>query len=487
MSLSRSAARLALAIVTVMIALLAGASAAMGIEGGQARMVDPDPILLPFLTNRHDPTLNAPVFGVQMYGRTGPASNYYPFLVDSGATWVRAPISWASIEPTEAVTATYDWASADIALEAAKTDSGAFSVVATISDNPHWAAAYQNGPINLDDLDSFAAFVEAAVERYDGDGFQDAPDSPIVNHWELYNEPDALVGPNLEPHWGGEGSQYAHMLSIAYPAVKSANSAAKVVFGGLAYDWFVDQNGHFDRQFIDDVLNAGGGDYFDFMNFHVYPIFWYNWTDHKSPGLLEKAAFLKDKLASYGYPDKPFVITESGWHSNQPGDPESPTASNPEDQARFVVELFTQNMAAGSELMIWWMLYDPGGTYQYENGLVTNETQPHIKPSFVAFQVIDSELRSAHFQRVLPLNETGAPDMEAYEFKDNVHQRSVYVAWLDPVDSTEVKPLLIPASLVTVRDIYGSSYPLSDGQDGQVDGYVTVNVSGQPVYVEVDW
>ena len=77
--------------------------------------------------------------------------------------------------------------------------------------------------------------------------------------------------------------------------------------------------------------------------------------------------------------------------------------------------------------------------------------------------------------------------MEAYEFKDNVHQRTVYVAWLDPVDSTEVKPLLIPASLVTVRDIYGSSYPLSDGQDGQVDGYVTVNVSGQPVYVEVDW
>ena len=41
--------------------------------------------------------------------------------------------------------------------------------------------------------------------------------------------------------------------------------------------------------------------------------------------------------------------------------------------------------------------------------------------------------------------------------------------------------------MVTVRDIYGASYNLSDSQDGQADGYVTVDVGGQPVYIEVDW
>jgi hypothetical protein len=152
-----------------------------------------------------------------------------------------------------------------------------------------------------------------------------------------------------------------------------------------------------------------------------------------------------------------------------------------------VVELFTQNMAAESELMIWWMLYDPGGTYQFDNGLVTNGSPPETKPAYQAFQVVKSELRSAHFQRILPVDETGTPDMEAYEFKDNVHQRAVYVAWLDPIDTPDIKPLRIPASWATVRDIYGFPNFVWDDLDGQSDGYVTINVGGQPVYIEVPW
>lgn len=470
----------------MVLALLVIATSVKGSGLHQAKHLEQELLYLPLVSNRHDPTLNPPVFGVQMYGNTGPTSGYYPHLIQSGSTWVRVEISWRSIERNEAEPPSYDWSSADLAFSAARLDAGALSLIATIVTNPDWAATYSNGPINPDELDSFAAFVQAAVERYDGDGVQDAPGSPVVRHWEFYNEPDALIGQGSEPNWGGEGAQYAHMLSVAYPAVKSADPGGQVLIGGLAYDWFEDQNGHFDRQFLDDVLAAGGGDYFDFMNFHVYPVFWNNWTDHESPSLLEKAAYIMDKLADYEYPDKPFVVTEAGWHSNVPEDPNA-LAGDPEDQARFVVELFTQSMAAGSEFMIWWMLYDTGGTYQYDNGLVTNGSSPESKPAFLAFQVVESELRSAHFQRILPLNETGAADMEAYEFKDNVHQRAVYVAWLDPIDTTEVEPLRLPASMAIVRDIYGASYSLSDGQDGQVDGYVTVDVGGQPVYIEVSW
>jgi len=205
----------------------------------------------------------------------------------------------------------------------------------------------------------------------------------------------------------------------------------------------------------------------------------------ESPALLEKAEFLKDKLAAYGYPDKPIIVTEAGWHSNVPQNPDAP-ASSPEEQARYVVELFTQNMAAGSELMIWWMLYDVGGFYPYNNGLVTNEPTPQTKPSFVAYQVAVSELETAHFQRILPDNETNASEMEAYEFNDNIQGRTLYVAWLDPIDAAGTKPLHVPASSAVIRDIYGASYSLSDGQDGQADGYVTVSIGGQPVYIEVN-
>jgi hypothetical protein len=76
--------------------------------------------------------------------------------------------------------------------------------------------------------------------------------------------------------------------------------------------------------------------------------------------------------------------------------------------------------------------------------------------------------------------------MEAYEMRDNVLKRTVYVAWMDPVDTTQVMPLRVPASVATVRTIYDAAFLVTDGQDGQVDGLVTVDVGGQPVYIEVN-
>ena len=120
--------------------------------------------------------------------------------------------------------------------------------------------------------------------------------------------------------------------------------------------------------------------------------------------------------------------------------------------------------------------------YYYGNGLLTQNAVP--KPSYYAFQTISSELGTTRFERQLTLAETGASEMEAYEFTDRVHNSMVYVAWLDPIDTTDVRPLRLAAPQVTVRDIYGNSYIANDGDDGISDGWVTIPVSGRPVYVE---
>jgi len=422
----------------------------------RAGLVESQPVFLPLIQNRYDPALKPPIFGVQMYGSTT-SSQFHPYLIDSRATWIRVPISWGITEPVHTEPATYDWTSIDNVLSAAWPDAGGFSIIANIDVNPAWAAPYPNGPIDPDHFDSFAAFIQAVVERYDGDGLDDAPDSPIVTYWEFYNEPDNTASQGGEPHWGGAGDEYAQMLSAIYSPLKIANHNAQILLGGIAYDWFIEDGGPFDSQFLDDVLTAGGGDYFDIMNFHIYPYFWFNWTDMESPALLEKAEFLKDKLASHGYPNKPFIVTEAGWHSNVPQNPDAP-ASSPEEQSRYVVELFSQAMAADVDVMIWWMLYDSGGPYPYDTGLITNETTPQTKPAFDAYQIAVSELGTAHFQRILPEGETNAPEMEAYEFKDKVQGRTLYVAWLDPIDASGTKSLRVPASTATIRDIYGASH-----------------------------
>ncbi len=126
------------------------------------------------------------------------------------------------------------------------------------------------------------------AERYDGDRVNDAPGSPIITYFEMYNEPDGNSLPEVR-RWGHYGARYAQMLAAIYPAIKTANPNAKVLLGGIAYDGFEDKGGQFVRSFLDDVLNAGGGDYFDIMNFHAYPAFRGSWTPGKGSGLLEKA------------------------------------------------------------------------------------------------------------------------------------------------------------------------------------------------------
>jgi len=135
--------------------------------------------------------------------------------------------------------------------------------------------------------------------------------------------------------------------------------------------------------------------------------------------------------------------------------------------------------------MIWWMLYEPGGGYPFANGLVTDDSMPATKPAFDAYQTIVAELSTAHFERTLSLTETGSSAMEAYKFNDNVNRLEIYVAWIDPVDTNVTEFLSLAASQAIVLDIYGNSTAVSDGDDGQFDGHVTVQVGGQPVYVEI--
>lgn len=472
--------RLSLAWLLILVLMMATVSVALSkqptptVRDTPHRLEDTT-ISLPLILNRFDGSLGIPPFGFQTYGDTGPGSQYYTQTIESGASWLRVLVAWSNVEPTNVSPEMYRWSSFDASAKAAGVQG--LKMIGCYFYAPDWAAEYYNGPINEQNYDDFAEFIGALVERYDGDGQDDAPGSPVIDYWELYNEPDAGNGDQRlgSSYWGHFGAEYAHMLSVAYPVIKAANGNAQVMFGGVAHDWFEEDGGPFVREFIDDVLAAGGGQYFDIMSFHAYPAFWATWAA-QGPGLLEKTEYIRNKLHEYDL-DKPIILTEAGWHSNDA--PVHP--GSPEIQARYVVELYTQSMAAQVEVMIWWTLYDLGG-YHWDNGLVTQEGIP--KPSYYAFQTIVSELGTAHFQRALTSAETGASDMEAYVFTDHVHGRSIYVAWLDPMDTINVQPLRLAASIVTVRDIYGDSYEINDSDDGTSDGWVTIPVGGQPVYVE---
>lgn len=434
-------------------------------------------IVLPLVGNRSCGGLKpAGPFGVQIFGRTGADSVYNNALLLSGAQWVRSEVQWSRIEPTNTTPPTYNWNHADNILRSA-LDS-CMNIIVTHEYAPDWAASSTHGPIDRAPVSRLADYLAAFVERYDGDGFNDAPGSPVVRYFELYNEPDA-TGPGIN-RWANHGAAYAQMLATVYPAMKAANPDVQVVFAGIAYDWFEDQGGPFVRSFVDDVLTAGGGAHFDIMNFHVYPPFGSNWTNNGGPGLYEKTQAVRQKLAEYGV-NKPIVITEAGHHSNA----DAPIPGSPEDQVRNLVKLYTQTVAADVEATIWFLLADLGGTYEYDSGLVTNTNPPQKKQAYFAFQQGVKLLSNVQLDRALTPAETGAADMEAYRFFDFANNRILYVAWLNPLDTSAQKLLTVDGSVGTIIDVFGAESPIADGADGSVDGRISVVVSGTPIYIVV--
>ncbi|MFN2114080.1 MAG: hypothetical protein ACK2T6_00055 [Anaerolineae bacterium] len=390
-----------------------------------------------------------------------------------GADWWRTFVFWDEIERERTRPPTYDWSLYDELLLSG-TQQG-LRVIAEIQGNPRWVAEYPGGPPT--DLDALAQFVAAAVERYDGDGYRDAPGSPRVRFWELYNEPDNVDATLAADgrgwgYWGYEGAEYARMLRRVYPAVKLASPEAIVVFGGVAYDAFVSEDeveGFFNPEFIDDVLKAGGGPYFDVMNFHYYPLFAPRWQAY-GVGVIGKTAAIKDKLARYGL-EPPMLLTEAGsWSDASP--PYPPTTA--EEQAWYVAQLHARAIAAELKTVIWFQLDDVAGTDDPARGLLDRDLAR--KPAYAAYALTASKLSGV--TPASPVRDTEAPG-EVYWFWRGSHR--VAVAWTSDGSVAHIE-LRTPGARRT--RVTGASHVVRDNADGKEDGLTHVPYGPEPVFVE---
>lgn len=427
----------------------------------------------PLIFKDRAPDPPATFFGVQMYGLQLHDDNSLGLARLARVSWVRFPISWAQVEPQNVDPDQFTWTAADNAITEAALSG--HRLIATIVGNPSWAATYAQGPIDQTEISEFAEFVEELVERYDGDGYRDAPGSPVVNHWEFYNEPDGdnrwAAAQGVGAYWGRYGVEYAEMLCAANHAAKMSNLNSKVVFGGLAYDLFTDQGGSFHREFLDDVLGAGGGLCFDVMNFHYYPSFESHWVAY-GYGIIGKATFLRQKLQSYGV-SKPFVVTESGWYSNQ----SSSGPGSPEIQARYVVKLFAQAAAANLQSMVWFSWVDPGDPYE-AFGLLDESGNPKL--SFEVYQVAAEKIGLSQFGQICA---TGSY-VEGYQFVDSLG-KPLYIFWSR---DELMRSVSVPGRQVRVLNMQGELIRTArDGDDGLLNGWVPVAVDANPIYVELEW
>ncbi len=178
-------------------------------------------------------------------GKCGPADSYGYFGVGYvvpnmaatyepvGFTWTRIPgVSWGFIEPDPGV---YNWNSLDSLV--VEWQAAGFDIQMVLKSSNPWASPNYQGPTvgqlpSSQYRDDYANWVEALVERYDGDGFSDAPGllRPVLAY-EIESEAQNI--PFSLPFWLGTKEEYGQLLSLAHDAVKAACQNASVILSGL--------------------------------------------------------------------------------------------------------------------------------------------------------------------------------------------------------------------------------------------------------------
>ncbi|WP_415896462.1 hypothetical protein ACMXYX_10515 [Neptuniibacter sp. QD72_48] len=166
-------------------------------------------------------------------GLAFPSGNVYnyPVVKDAGIGTVRITASWGKIQPEEG---TFEWQGMDARIKALQQLN--LKPFITFESNAPWATHpdthhIRNGaPL---DLNQWITFVEAVVERYNFDGYSDAPELEApVEYYQVANE--WISDQNKSGGWASSTEYLIDHINATYNAVKRFDSDATFVLGGIA-------------------------------------------------------------------------------------------------------------------------------------------------------------------------------------------------------------------------------------------------------------
>lgn len=426
--------------------------------------------------------------GLQVDG-VQPSSALLDSAEDLRVGWMRGAIVWRDVQPNEGGPIRWERLQDFDRTVQALAQRGIRSQI-VIYDSPAWATInkpFQTscGAIRSDKFAAFADFMRQIIARYKQPQFN-------IHDWELGNEVDvdpSLLGPDSwfgcwgdinDPYYGGR--QYGEMLKVVTPVMRAEDSAVRVWHAGLLLDnpnTTAAARGKPER-FLNGVLEAGGGPYFDVLAFHGYATFGNKRIDYERDPVsawyeqggvvIGKARFLKKILSDYGL-SKPLFLNETSLMCPDTGKYRAwcvPTnAAFTQMQSIYLVRSFTRGMAEGLIGMTWFSLNGPGWR---STGLLHGDTPT---PAYNAYRQLINQLWRAELQ---PTPSSYGSAVEAYAFRkeDSV----VQVVW-----ATQDKPVAIKvprATFISASDMLGK--PITARLKN--DSY-TLDVPFEPIYITV--
>lgn len=330
---------------------------------------------------------------------------------DAGVQWGREEMSWATLEP---VKGQWNWEWLD--KRVAQMGRAGYGITGMLLTTPSWARVpdckaraaavgtdeYWCPPANPRD---YADFVWTIIERYDGDGFQDAPGSPRVAAWQIWNEPSA------PQTWPGSAAEYGNMLVEAYKAGKAADESAVIALGGVYVFDGLGTDKTDGIPFYNTMIAAVPESQLTFDALAIHPFMTAAAPDELGifstvtvwGRILTGQRWLQEHQR-YGQV-RPLWISEMGWTVCKV-DPAncSPYINRSEDEpATYMVRAYVVALALGVQQVSYFQLEDKfDGTWGDPNGdaaaiLDTKGAGYRPKAAYQAYQVMAGQLSGAQF------------------------------------------------------------------------------------------
>ncbi|WP_124681802.1 O-antigen ligase family protein [Candidatus Viridilinea mediisalina] len=301
------------------------------------------------------PVVGVNFFNIHMEPDPEAVRRSFELAAAMGARFARMQVPWDDLEihargdfedrrNLEAVGAVSAWAKYDRL--ASLAEEFGIELIWRLERPPLWAREYfasrpefiaglerdghSTGP--PDDFADYANFVRAVVERYNGDGVNDAPGSPVVRYFQLWNEP------NLKNEWNWQTPRpedFVELLRVGATAAREANPNVVIIFPGLAPTDGLDPSAPMtELAYLDRVYRAGGAAYFDVMaaqayglgqspdkNRYVFLRGRHNWHWRRpidTRNDVSRVVLLREVMEAHGDHTTPVWVTEFGWNSAPP-------------------------------------------------------------------------------------------------------------------------------------------------------------------------
>lgn len=459
-----------------------------------------DPEASPF--GIHNPKIpDRPYDGAPLFGKLPPGYDAPGDVSRVGAKWSRycgfEGLVWDLVEKEPGV---YDWSRTDYMFgEAAKSGLNLTVVVMGFNrrDQPEVRLkgnALQGKTPN--DLPAFLRFLRSAVERYDGDGIDDAPGSPRVGYWEIENEVDLAV------FWQDTPENYARLLAQSCRTIKRADPNAKVLISATAgpgvspgFDNF------FPRVFsaLEKMKRNPGERFFDILSFHVYG---QNAADLSS--LKPHLERLRREWTKWGYGNIPIWLTETATHSGKPkggvAQADMLRERTEAQQAADVIKIYVGALASEVSKIFWVTLTEWYGFNGQINGfwdnvgLIKNSLaggRSYRKISYYAYKKMVETLEGSDWSKIETVQEKGG----VYAYKFTKAGKPIWVAWNDSGVSARVALSNVPLDGLTITEavplgvtgnaVKDDSTAFSIRRAAASNGRAVVSLNnGSPVFIE---